>query len=150
MQEVTVLVQFLGMPEFAPSLPKYATEGSSGFDLVAAEPAIVASGDWCLIGTKIAVSVPYGYELQIRSRSGMARKGLIVLNQPGTLDSDYRGEVGVLLLNVGQKPQKIAPGERIAQGIICPVARAKFQRSATLDETARGAGGYGSTGERSQ
>ena len=149
MIQATVLVKFLEQPEFKPSVPEYATEGSSGFDLVASEDVTIGVGGWHLISTGIAVSVPYGYELQIRSRSGVAgRKGLIVMNQPGTLDSDYRGEVGVILLNLSGSPQRVLPGDRIAQGVICPVARANFQVVLELDQTGRGTGGHGSTGER--
>ena len=128
--------------------PVYATEGSAGFDLVAAEGVTIMPGAWTLIGTRLAVAVPEGYELQIRSRSGMAKKGLIVLNQPGTLDSDYRGEIGILLFNVSLGSQTIVAGDRIAQGVICPVIRADFRLVEELNETLRGAGGYGSTGQR--
>ena len=144
MQTVVVFVRSLdGKAE----VPKYATEGSAGFDLVAAGEVTIMPGAWTLIGTSLAMQVPEGFELQIRSRSGMARKGLIVLNQPGTLDSDYRGEVGVLLFNVGQSPQTISIGDRIAQGIISPVVQAQFEGVEKLDETERGSGGYGSTGK---
>ena len=149
MHEVTVLIKFLDPDPRELSVPEYATVGSSGFDLVASRPASLAPGHWCLVSTGIAVSVPYGYELQIRSRSGVAaQKGLVVLNQPGTLDSDYRGEVGVILLNLSAEGRSIKPGDRIAQGVICPVARAKFVVAKELDQTERGVRGHGSTGER--
>ncbi len=143
MEEVTVPIVLI---DSHGAVPQYATEGSSGFDLVASRMSEIPSGAWALISTEIAVAVPKGYELQIRSRSGMASKGLIVLNQPGTLDSDYRGEVGVLLLNLSPTLQLISAGMRIAQGVICPVVKAKFELVEKLDETVRGTNGYGSTG----
>jgi dUTP pyrophosphatase len=132
-------------------LPAYQSEGAAGFDIHAAVPAnaplTLASGERELIPAGFAVAVPEGYELQIRPRSGLAmRHGVTVLNAPGTVDSDYRGEVMVLLINLGSKAFRITRGERIAQGVVAPVMRAHLSEVETLLETARGSGGFGSTG----
>jgi dUTP pyrophosphatase len=131
--------------------PEYQTPGASGFDLRAAipedEPVHLYPGDGALIPTGLAISVPAGYELQIRPRSGLAYQyGVIVLNSPGTIDSDYRGEIKVLLANLGNDAVAIEAGQRIAQAVLCPVLSAKFVEVESLDDTERGAGGFGSTG----
>lgn len=130
-------------------LPSYQTAGSAGMDLYAAvtEPRILAPGERTAIPTGIAVAVPMGYEAQIRARSGLARKqGIALVNAPGTVDSDYRGEISVLIINLGQEPVTIQRGERIAQVVICPVLRVEWEEVSELDDTERGAGGFGHTG----
>ncbi|WP_042702223.1 dUTP diphosphatase [Azospirillum sp. B506] len=132
-------------------LPSYATEGAAGFDLRAAVPAdapvTLAPGKRVLVQTGFAVGLPAGWEMQIRPRSGLAVKnGVTVLNTPGTVDCDYRGPVGVCLINLGEEPFTIARGDRIAQAVIAEAPRAVLVEVASLDETARGAGGFGSTG----
>ena len=130
-------------------LPAYATPGSAGLDLLAAldRPIELQPGGRILIPTGLAMELPEGYEAQIRPRSGLAlRHGLTVLNAPGTVDSDYRGEVTVLLVNLGDQPVRLARGERIAQLVVAPVTRIVWHERSHLSETARGAGGYGSTG----
>ena len=130
-------------------LPRYQTEGAAGMDLQAAieAPIVIAPGARAKIPTGLAFAIPAGFEGQVRPRSGLAaRHGITVLNAPGTVDSDYRGEVQVVLVNHGQEPVTIAPLERIAQLVVAPVARAELVLVDSLDDTARGAGGYGSTG----
>jgi dUTP pyrophosphatase len=130
-------------------LPAYQTEGSAGMDLCAAVDGEVAipHGEWRLIPTGLRMAIPPGLEGQVRPRSGLALKhGVTVLNAPGTIDSDYRGEVKVALVNHGKEPFVVRRGERIAQLVICPVVRAQWAPVAELDATARGHGGYGSTG----
>ncbi len=130
-------------------LPAYETSGAAGMDLRAAvdAPVTLAPGARTLIPTGFSIAVPDGFEAQVRPRSGLALKqGLSIPNAPGTIDSDYRGEVKVILINLGQEPALIARGDRIAQLVMAPVARADIVEVATLDETARGAGGFGSTG----
>lgn len=130
-------------------LPRYQTEGASGMDLHAAlaAPLVLAPLARAKVATGLAFAVPQGFEGQVRPRSGLAaRSGVTVLNTPGTIDSDYRGEVMVVLVNLSDQPVTIAPLERIAQLVILPVARAELELVETLDETARGTGGYGSTG----
>lgn len=131
------------------ALPAYATSGSAGLDLVAAlsAPIDLAPGARALIPTGLAMELPEGYEAQIRPRSGLALKhGITVLNAPGTIDSDYRGEVSVLLVNLGDKPVTVARGERIAQLVVAPVTQIAWREQSSLGDTQRGAGGYGSTG----
>ncbi len=131
------------------SLPSYQTPGAAGMDLHAAlaEEIVIAPMARVLVPTGLAFAIPQGFEAQVRPRSGLAaRLGLTVLNTPGTIDSDYRGEVKVLLVNLGQEPARVAPHERIAQLVVAPVARAELELVTSLDATARGAGGYGSTG----
>lgn len=130
-------------------LPRYQTALSAGMDLMAAiaEPISLAPGERRLVPTGLAIALPEGYEAQIRPRSGLALKhGISIVNAPGTVDADYRGEVSVLLINLGQAPFEIEPGSRIAQMVIAPVSQVVWQEADDLDETARGAGGYGSTG----
>ena len=128
-------------------LPSYQTEKSVGLDLAAIEMVIVAPGHWQSVRTGLSVAIPGGHEGQVRPRSGLAAKhGVTVLNAPGTIDEDYRGEIRVLLINHGQVPYVIKPGDRIAQLVICPVARVQVEVVESLDETERGSGGFGSTG----
>ena len=130
-------------------LPRYETEGAAGLDLRAAIGArqVLGPGARALVPTGIALQLPAGYEAQVRPRSGLAlRHGVTVLNAPGTVDSDYRGEVSVVLINHGAEPFAIERGDRIAQLVIAPVRHARLVPAELLDETVRGAGGYGSTG----
>jgi len=128
-------------------LPAYATEGAAGMDVVAAEDATLAPGERAAIATGFAIAIPPGFEVQVRPRSGLALKnGVTCLNTPGTIDSDYRGEVKVILVNLGSEPFSIARGDRIAQLVPAPVQRATLREVDSLDDTARGAGGFGSTG----
>src|SRR3954465_5398807 len=124
-------------------LPSYATAGAAGMDVVAAESLTLAPGARHAVGTGFAIAIPEGYEVQVRPRSGLALKhGVTCLNTPGTIDSDYRGEVRVILANLGDAPFVIARGDRIAQIVPAPVQRATLDEVAALDETARGAGGF--------
>lgn len=128
-------------------LPRYMTTGSSGLDLTAIETTTIAPRSRALLRTGISLEIPPGYEGQVRPRSGLAVKtGITVINTPGTIDSDYRGEVKVPLINHGDLPILIQPGERIAQLVICPVIRVRIIESHDLSETKRGTGGFGSTG----
>ena len=130
-------------------LPTYKSEGSSGMDITAyvKQPVLLKPGDIRLIPTGLAVSVPPGYEAQVRPRSGLAlHYGIGMLNSPGTIDSDYRGEIGIILINWGTEPFTIRKGDRIAQMIISKVYRANFVEVGGLDETSRGQGGFGHTG----
>lgn len=128
-------------------LPAYATEGAAGMDVVAAEELVLAPGARHAVATGFAMAIPAGFEVQVRPRSGLALKhGITCLNTPGTIDSDYRGEVKVILANLGQEPFPIARGDRIAQLVPAPVQRADLDEVDSLDDTARGGGGFGSTG----
>jgi dUTP pyrophosphatase len=128
-------------------LPRYQTAGAAGMDLRADEPVDLAPGERRLVPTGIAVAIPAGWEGQVRPRSGLALKlGLGIANGPGTIDSDYRGEVGVILVNWGADAVRLARGERIAQLVIAPVARATVVEVTELPGTGRGGGGFGSTG----
>lgn len=129
--------------------PEYATEGAVGLDLRAKEDVELRPLERKLVPTGLRIAVPQGYEAQVRPRSGLAlRHGISMVNTPGTIDPDYRGEVRVLLINLGQEVVKLERGERIAQMVICPVARASVVVEVELDETARSKGGFGSTGTR--
>lgn len=131
-------------------LPEYHSEGAAGADICAYLPYSVTinPGQRILIPTGLQFSIPEGFEIQVRPRSGLALKhGISILNTPGTIDSDYRGEVGVLLINQGEHPFIIEDGDRIAQIVVSPVVRAVFTLSKTLNSTGRGTGGYGSTGK---
>ena len=133
-------------------LPAYQTDGAAGLDLVAAfdvqSPVTLAAGARALVPTGLILELPHGYEAQVRPRSGLAlNHGVTVLNSPGTIDSDYRGEVRVILANLGQAPFEIRRGERIAQLVVSPVTRATFIEVANVATTVRGAGGFGSTGK---
>ncbi len=143
---ITRLPHGAGLP-----LPSYQSAHAAGLDLIAAVPAdaaiMLAPGARALVPTGIAIALPDGHEAQVRPRSGLAaRHGLTVLNAPGTIDADYRGEVQVLLINHGSEAVSIARGMRIAQLVIAPVARAQLREMASLDDTTRGKGGFGSTG----
>jgi dUTP pyrophosphatase len=128
-------------------LPAYATEGAAGMDVVAAETLTLAGGERAAVATGFAIAIPAGHEVQVRPRSGLALKhGVTCLNTPGTIDSDYRGEVKVILANLGKDPFEIARGDRIAQLVPAVVLRATLEEVATLDDTLRGARGFGSTG----
>jgi len=128
-------------------LPAYATAHAAGLDVVAAETLILAPGARHAVATGFAIAIPEGYEVQVRPRSGLVLKhGVTCLNTPGTIDADYRGEVKVILANLGADPFEIKRGERIAQLVPAAVQRATFAEVGELDETARGVGGFGSTG----
>jgi dUTP pyrophosphatase len=147
---MTIPIQVRRLPHAASlPLPSYATDGAAGMDLLAAvdEPVTVAPGGRGLIPTGLTIALPRGYELQIRPRSGLAlRDGIVLPNSPGTIDEDYRGEIQVIVLNAGHAPFTVTRGMRIAQAVLAPVVRAEWHETEALDETARGAGGFGSTG----
>ena len=148
--KVTVELQRLPHSEGLP-LPAYQTAEAAGLDLMAAvpesEPMTLAPGQYALVPTGLAIALPPGFEAQVRPRSGLAAKhGVTVLNSPGTVDADYRGEIKVILINHGQAPFVIKRGERIAQMVIAPVVQAALVPVETLSSTDRGAGGFGSTG----
>lgn len=129
------------------ALPSYATAGAAGMDVLAAEDVTIAPGARHAVATGLALAIPAGYEIQVRPRSGLALKhGITVPNTPGTIDSDYRGELKVILINHGTEPFAIARGDRVAQLVLAPVVLAAWDEVAELDETGRGAGGFGSTG----
>lgn len=133
-------------------LPAYATDGSAGVDLRAAlpenEPVRLQPGEWMLVKTGIKIALPEGYEAQVRPRSGLALKtGVTVLNSPGTIDADYRGEIGVILINHGDEPFKIRRGDRIAQMIVARHSRVDWLLEGELTDTLRGVGGFGHTGK---
>ncbi|WP_066793349.1 dUTP diphosphatase [Sphingomonas soli] len=143
---IRILLQRLPHGEDLP-LPAYATDGAAGMDVVAAEDWVLAPGQRHAVATGFAMAIPEGFEVQVRPRSGLALKhGVTCLNTPGTIDSDYRGEVKVILANLGDTPFTIARGDRIAQLVPAPVQRAGLEEVGSLDETARGSGGFGSTG----
>ena len=128
-------------------LPAYATDGAAGMDVLAAEDLTLVPGGRHAVATGLAMAIPPGFEVQVRPRSGLALKhGITVPNTPGTIDSDYRGELKVILINHGSDPFQIRRGDRIAQLVLAPVIRASWLVSDELDETARGEGGFGSTG----
>ena len=130
-------------------LPRYMTEGASGMDLYAAVETDypIAPGERALIPTGLFTAVPRGYELQVRPRSGLAIKhGIGILNAPGTIDADYRGEIKIIVINLGNETFTVKRGERIAQMVLCPVARAEFELTEKLPDTERGEGGFGHTG----
>ena len=128
-------------------LPVYSSEHAAGLDVTAAEELTLEPGQRHAVATGFAIEIPHGYEVQVRPRSGLALKhGITCLNTPGTIDSDYRGEVKVILINLGHEPFAVKRGERIAQLVPAPVLRAHFVEAEALGETVRGAGGFGSTG----
>lgn len=130
-------------------LPAYATDGAAGMDLLAAvtAPLVIPPGGRALVPTGLRIALPQGHELQVRPRSGLALKsGIVLPNSPGTIDEDYRGELGVIMLNAGTEPFTVERGMRIAQAVLAPVTRAAWQEVADLPDTDRGAGGFGSTG----
>ena len=145
-QPIRIALQRLPHGEGLP-LPAYATHGAAGMDVVAAEDLTLAPGARHAVATGFAMGIPHGFEVQVRPRSGLALKhGITCLNSPGTIDSDYRGEVKVILANLGDAPFPIRRGDRIAQLVPAPVQLATFDERASLDETVRGQGGFGSTG----
>ena len=130
-------------------LPSYATEGAAGMDLLAAvsEPLVIAPGARALVPTGLRIALPPGHELQVRPRSGLAlRHGIVLPNSPGTIDEDFRGELQVIVLNAGAEPFTVERGMRIAQAVLAPVTRAAWREVDALPDSARGAGGFGSTG----
>lgn len=143
------------MSDAAIELPKYETEGSAGMDLRANFPTdlreegiVLAAGARTLVPTGLKFEIPLEFEVQIRPRSGLALKhGVTLVNAPGTIDSDYRGEVGIILINHGNEPFRITHGERVAQMVFATVTRCEFVETTSLTETERGAGGFGSTGK---
>jgi deoxyuridine 5'-triphosphate nucleotidohydrolase len=147
---MTITIQVRRLPHGrALPLPSYATAGAAGMDLLAAvtDPVTIAPGQRALIPTGLAIALPPGHELQIRPRSGLAlRHGIVLPNSPGTIDEDYRGELGVIVLNTGDAPFVVERGMRIAQAVLAPVLRAVWEETAVLDSTERAAGGFGSTG----
>jgi len=141
---VTRLPHGEGLP-----LPAYATEGAAGMDLLAAvtSPLVILPGGRALVPTGLRIALPAGHELQVRPRSGLALKhGIILPNSPGTIDEDYRGELQVIVMNAGTEPFTVERGMRIAQAVLAPVLRARWAEVAELPDTARGLGGFGSTG----
>ncbi|HWL82861.1 MAG TPA: dUTP diphosphatase [Roseomonas sp.] len=148
MSSAEIVVRRLPHSEGLP-LPEYATAGAAGFDLLAAvtAPLVIAPGQRVLVPTGLSIALPAGYELQLRPRSGLALKhGIVLPNSPGTIDEDYRGELQVIVMNAGEAPFTVERGTRIAQGVLAPVTRATWREADSLPETARGAGGFGSTG----
>ena len=148
MGEIAVTIKRLAGNEDLP-LPEYQSRGASGMDLRACvrDPVVLNPGDIRMIPTGVAISVPAGYEAQIRPRSGLAlRHGIGMANSPGTVDSDYRGEIGIILVNWGKEPFRVRRGDRVAQMVLCKVCRAEWKIVEDLDETARGNGGFGHTG----
>ena len=151
---VAIAVRRLPGRDPALPLPGYATAGAAGADICANLPEetraaglVLAPGARALAPTGLAFAIPPGWEVQLRPRSGLAlRDGVTLLNSPGTIDADYRGEVAVLLVNLGTAPARIAHGDRIAQAVVAPAPRALWREAEALDATARGAGGFGSTG----
>ena len=140
--EVRRLANGGGLP-----LPSYASSGAAGLDVVAAEDLTLVPGGRHAVATGFAIAIPEGYEVQVRPRSGLALKhGITCLNTPGTIDADYRGEVKVILANLGSEPFEVVRGDRIAQLVPAPVLKARFIEVEELDETVRGGGGFGSTG----
>jgi dUTP pyrophosphatase len=144
--EIRIGLQRLPHGEGLP-LPSYASAGAAGLDVVAAESLLLEPGARHAVATGFALAIPDGFEVQVRPRSGLAlRHGITCLNAPGTIDSDYRGEVKIILANLGQEAFHVVRGERIAQFVPAPVLRGRFVEEAALGETERGSGGFGSTG----
>ncbi|MEY2942411.1 MAG: hypothetical protein RLY97_425 [Pseudomonadota bacterium] len=140
--QVKILPHGLGLP-----LPAYATSGAAGMDVVSAEDVVIAPMARHAVATGLALAIPDGYEIQVRPRSGLALKhGISVPNSPGTIDSDYRGELKVILINLGSEPFPIQRGDRVAQLVLAPVVQAVWHEVDELDDTTRGTGGFGSTG----
>ena len=145
-----VAIEVVRLPHAADlPLPSYATEGAAGMDLLAAVsgPLVIAPGARALVPTGLRLALPPGHELQVRPRSGLAlRHGIVLPNSPGTIDEDFRGELQVIVLNAGAEPFTVERGMRIAQAVLAPVTRAAWREVEALPESARGAGGFGSTG----
>ncbi len=132
-------------------LPEYATASSAGIDIRAmlGEPVVLMPGQRTLVPTGLKVEIPDGYEMQLRPRSGLAlRSGITLVNTPGTIDADYRGEIGVILINLSQEPFTINPGERICQAVVAPVVHIEWEEASDLTESERGAGGFGHSGTK--
>ncbi|MEP1587333.1 MAG: dUTP diphosphatase [Tateyamaria sp.] len=151
MNQVALKIKRLAGADMSVPLPRYETAGAAGADIRANLPegatVSIAPGARVLIPTGVAMAVPLGFEVQVRPRSGLALKhGIALVNSPGTIDSDYRGEVGVIVLNTSDVVFEVSHGMRIAQIVLAPVVQAVFEEVNTMDETARGAGGFGSTG----
>ena len=128
-------------------LPRYATDGAAGMDVLSAEDVVLAPGARHAVATGLALAIPEGYEIQVRPRSGLALKhGISLPNTPGTIDSDYRGELKIIMINLGAEPFAIHRGDRVAQLVLAPVTRASWNEVEELDDTERGEGGFGSTG----
>ncbi|MGZ3650833.1 MAG: dUTP diphosphatase [Bdellovibrionota bacterium] len=147
MQKIAVKVKKL--EHFQGELPSYGSAHASGFDLRAQlkSPLLLKPGQRVMVPTGLSLEIPPGYEIQVRPRSGWAaKKGVTVVNTPGTVDADYRGEVLVALVHLGEEPLEIQDQDRIAQGVLCPVVQVVFEEVGSLSETERGAGGFGSTG----
>jgi dUTP pyrophosphatase len=147
---IPILIRRLPHAEGLP-LPSYATAGAAGMDLIAAvqDPVTVGPGERALIPTGLTIALPPGYEMQIRPRSGLAlRHGITLPNSPGTIDEDYRGEIGVIILNTGTEAFLVERGARIAQAVLAPVSRATWREVDSLDATLRDTGGFGSTGTK--
>jgi dUTP pyrophosphatase len=150
-QEIKIRISRISNDVHDIPLPKYATDGSSGMDIYAAVPndVMMQPGDTMLVPSGFKVEIPPGFEAQVRPRSGLALKhGIGILNAPGTIDSDYRGEVGVILTNYGKKEFTIKRGDRIAQLVIMPVTKAAWVEVPDINETTRGSGGFGHTGTK--
>jgi dUTP pyrophosphatase len=145
---MSVKVEVMRLPNGAGlPLPAYATAGAAGMDVLSAENVTLAPGARHAVATGLALAIPAGYEIQVRPRSGLALKhGITVPNTPGTIDSDYRGELKVILINLGDEPFAVQRGDRVAQLVLAPVVQAAWDEVAELDATERGAGGFGSTG----
>lgn len=145
---MSIPVQVKRLPHGAGlTLPAYATTGAAGMDVVSAEDVVIAPGGRHAVATGLAMAIPEGYEIQVRPRSGLALKhGITVPNTPGTIDSDYRGELKVILINLGDEPFTVQRGDRVAQLVLAPVVQAAWDEVAELDATERGTGGFGSTG----
>ena len=151
MPAVTIAVRRVRQDPNPLPLPRYMTAGAAGIDLMAdvSEPVELAPGARLRVPTGIAVEIPPGFEAQVRPRSGLAwRHGITLLNSPGTIDSDYRGEILVLMINLGDQSYTVQRGERVAQLVIAPVVQAELRESATLTDSVRGPGGFGHTGAR--
>lgn len=145
-ERVPVRIRRLPHGESLP-LPAYATAGAAGMDVVSAEDLTLAPGARHAVATGFALAIPEGYEVQVRPRSGLAlRHGISLPNTPGTIDADYRGELKIIMINLGEQPFAISRGERIAQLVLAPVTLATWEEAEELDDTARGEGGFGSTG----
>ena len=145
----TIKMKVKTWAHFKGDLPKYESLLASGFDIRAQldQPITLAPGKSCMVPTALSFEIPPGYEIQVRPRSGLAaKKGITVLNTPGTVDADYRGEVKAILINLSQEDFIINDQDRIAQAVLCPVLQAEFELVEELSDTARGAGGFGSTG----
>lgn len=144
-----ITVKIRKLEHFKGELPAYQSHGASGVDVRAqlSSPMTVMPGERALVPTGLSFEIPEGYEIQARPRSGWALKqGMTLLNTPGTIDADYRGEVKIIVVNLGQEPVEITDQERVAQLVVCPVLQVRFEEVSALSETIRGAGGFGSTG----